>query len=82
MNNDLISRAALLEKECCGRISGDDVRNAPAVDAVPVVHAHWTIIDENCCVCSACLNCSTQDYYFCPECGAKMDADIVNDTEE
>ena len=29
MENDLISRSALLEKECCGRISGDDVRNAP-----------------------------------------------------
>lgn len=32
MNNDLISRKALLEKECCGRISGDDVRKAPAIE--------------------------------------------------
>lgn len=36
MSNDLISRAALLRKECCGRISGKDVREAPAVDAEPV----------------------------------------------
>lgn len=36
-NDDLISRSALLEKECCGRISGNDVRNAPVVDAVEVV---------------------------------------------
>lgn len=34
MTNDLISRAALLEKECCGRISGNDVRNASAVESV------------------------------------------------
>lgn len=33
-SGDLINREALLEKECCGRISGNDVRNAPAVDAV------------------------------------------------
>ena len=41
MENDLISRSALLEKECCGRISGDDVRNAPAVDAEPLRHGQW-----------------------------------------
>ena len=34
--SDLIRRDELLKKECCGRISGDDVRNAPAVDAVEV----------------------------------------------
>ena len=44
MKSDYISRSALLKKECCGRISGDDVRNAPAVDAVPVVRGRW--IDE------------------------------------
>ena len=35
--SDLIRRDELLKKECCSRISGDDVRNAPAVDAVEVV---------------------------------------------
>lgn len=35
--SDLIRRDDLLKKECCGRISGDDVRKAPAVDAVEVV---------------------------------------------
>ena len=35
--SDLIRRDDLLKKECCGRISGDDVREAPAVDAVEVV---------------------------------------------
>lgn len=28
----LIDANALLEKECCGRISGDDVRNAPTIN--------------------------------------------------
>ena len=36
-DGDLISRKALLQKECCGRIAGNDVRNAPSVDAEPVV---------------------------------------------
>ena len=27
-----IPQIALLEKECCGRISGDDVRNAPTIN--------------------------------------------------
>lgn len=35
--SDLIRRDDLLKKECCGRISGNDVRNTPAVDAVEVV---------------------------------------------
>ena len=43
MNNNLISRSALLEKQCCGRISGEDVRNAPAVDAEPVRHGRWIV---------------------------------------
>ena len=47
MNNDLISRSALLKKECCGRISGDDVRNAPAVDAVEVVRCKNCMHYEN-----------------------------------
>lgn len=37
----LISRSAMLEKECCGTISGNDMRNAPAVGAEPVRHGRW-----------------------------------------
>ena len=36
-------------------------------------HGYWTIIDENCCVCSVCHKHSIQGYYYCPECGAMMD---------
>ena len=35
--SDLIRRDEILAKECCGRISANDVRQAPAVDAVDVV---------------------------------------------
>ena len=35
--SDLIIRDEILAKECCGRISANDVRQAPAVDAVEVV---------------------------------------------
>ena len=50
------------------------------VDAVPVVHGRW--IDEypfvRCSVCNAeWLNCRTDNepnlFYYCPNCGAKMD---------
>ena len=49
------------------------VDEMPTVDAVEVVHARWAFIGEECCVCSACHNASPVDYYYCPECGAKMD---------
>ena len=43
--SDLIRRDEILAKECCGRISANDVRQAPAVDAVEVVRCfqcqHW-----------------------------------------
>ena len=35
--SELIRRDEILAKECCGRISANDVRQAPAVDAVEVV---------------------------------------------
>lgn len=40
--------------------------------AVEVAHGHWSILDENCCVCSVCHKHSVQDYYYCPNCGADM----------
>ena len=79
-NDDLISRSALLEKECCGRISGNDVRNAPAVDAEPVRHATW---EKGLCAgfvgCSECHDVFINSdwlhdgkWKYCPNCGAKM----------
>ena len=51
------------------------IADAPTVDAVEVVHGRWSFIGENCCVCSVCHKHAIADYYFCPECGAKMDGD-------
>ena len=51
------------------------IKETPAIDAVEVVHGRWSFIGENCCVCSVCHKHAIADYYFCPECGAKMDGD-------
>ena len=88
--DDLISRSALLEKECCGRISGNDVRNAPAVNAEPVRRGKW--IDRgdyittaygslDLKVCSYCNAEVTLDDYddYCPNCGAKMDLEVQDE---
>lgn len=84
MNNDLISREALLKKECCGRIAGDDVRNAPAVDAVEVRHGRWVINrhygDYECSECGkgnvTVMHFKDIGMHYCPNCGAKMDGDV------
>ena len=49
------------------------IDNIKPVDAVEVVHGRWAHIGEDCCVCSVCHKASIVDYYFCPECGTKMD---------
>ena len=67
------------------------IDTVPIVDAVPVVHGDWTII-ENDYDCTTTLECSVceisfcfeeydgllpqaQTYHYCPNCGAKMDGD-------
>lgn len=64
-------------------IVDEAVGNAPAVDAVPVVHGHWILEREpdgkpyafHCSVCDDDFhrigNIVASDY--CPDCGAKMD---------
>lgn len=87
--SDLIDRANLLaeiqlaieDSGCVNREREiiDCVRYAPTIDAVPVVHARWMQDDtlKDLYFCSKCL---TRDHRkpkhkFCPDCGAKMDAD-------
>ena len=56
------------------------IKNAPTVDAVPVVHGEWLLKHVGrghyweCSVCHAnpCIYV-TNDTKFCPNCGAKMD---------
>ena len=59
------------------------MQNAPTVDAVEVVHGRWEDFcrDKMCC-CSVCkaefdntCNEIHGEWYYCPNCGAKMDGD-------
>lgn len=66
------------------------VRNAPAVDAAPVVHGRWGEYESfpltpslNGCPCSVCKThfspSSIIVMKYCPNCGAKMDGGNDND---
>ena len=61
---------------------------APTVDAVEVVHAEWACVNEseNVWMCTGKNGCgnevlllegtpSENGWYYCPNCGAKMDGD-------
>lgn len=87
MNNDLLSRSALLEAMPKNdEIFSFEVRrvicNAPTVDAEVVRHGRWVAeIDRmgNYAHCSECgCRCRgyVPNYKYCPECGAKMDGDV------
>lgn len=64
-----------------------DINDAPTVDAVPVVHGRWLTWEEQFpgrtqrkksglgVFCSACHNHADNMFSYCPNCGAKMDAD-------
>lgn len=51
----------------------------PAVDAAPVVHAHWVKHDNSCWSCSNCDETISMRRYmenklrYCSWCGARMD---------
>ena len=66
----------------------DMIENAPAVDAVPVVHGRWMVTDAypHNVYCSECYKTFAQTHWavwedgslprnFCPNCGAKMDGE-------
>lgn len=61
------------------------VRSAPAIEAKPIIHAHWEIEydeDDNIkkCYCSNCgVGCEPMNY--CGFCGAQMD-ELVSNTDE
>ena len=57
-----------------------DIRLAPTVDAIPVVHGRWifgTTMNREWMKCSKCLVSQTPTgvFSYCPNCGARMDGD-------
>lgn len=54
-----------------------DIKNAPTVDAYPVIHARWKGPDEppyiKGAVCTNCGGLAFEMGNFCGNCGAKMD---------
>lgn len=79
---DLISRGKLLDSlPKNDTVLSLDVRrivvDAPAVDAVPVVHGRWLnngIHGSVLCRCSEChYDAAAYSFRYCPMCGAKMD---------
>lgn len=89
MNNDLISRAEAIkvfEDYACDippMEAIDEIRCLPAVDAEPVRHGKWIDKLSDCYwpgdkICSECgaeySFCNVQNY--CPNCGAKMGAEV------
>ena len=85
---DLIERDKLLDSlPKNDTVLSLDVRrivvDAPAVDAVPVVHGRWLsngIHGSVLCRCSEChYDAAAYSFRYCPMCGAKMDGE--GDTE-
>lgn len=83
--SDLISRAYVLaeyDRQHQGPPGGARkiMEEAPAVDAVPVVHGRWTYFN---CVGNGRYQCSECQHWvdagldrnYCANCGAKMDGD-------
>ena len=71
-------------KVLCGKMYSQ-IKDLPAVDAAPVVHGRWVYENEAQGDYSHCSECGCRvgggrisdlsvRYKFCPNCGAKMDA--------
>lgn len=82
MNNDLISRSALLElahNHIGGIVDCNDIARFPAVDAEPVRHGHW-IPQDSTRTKFMCSDCKSRNHdgsgKYCSLCGCKMDAEV------
>ena len=89
MNNDLISRSALLElahNHVGGTVDCNDIARFPAVDAEAVRHGRWYYKRMSVpkgkgqtylvWACSLCHKHEKKRSEYCPNCGAKMDGDV------
>ncbi|MEE3311880.1 MAG: hypothetical protein VZR30_04535 [Acutalibacteraceae bacterium] len=78
------------EKDYVPYVHYDDmvkvVKGIPSLDVAPVVHAHWIADSRDCeYTCSHCgdvwrgdfdLDPYDDHFYYCPNCGAKMDEEV------
>lgn len=78
-------------RNSCAYDAEKAINEVPAADVVPVVHAHWYILEYESLTCSRCegfyyTGCDStaeakerlkEGIYpnYCPHCGAKMDGD-------
>lgn len=59
------------------------IDNVEAADVAPVVHGEWLCAetdDEQFFLCSVCNDKEYWESNYCPECGAKMDAEQEDPT--
>lgn len=89
MNGDLISREDALNalKGVIARTGAYGVSvevilaNIPAVEAEPVVHAHWEFLNDYQSRCSRCHSEVFVDHNdeppYCERCGAHMDEEVA-----
>ena len=84
---DLISRAAAIEAvyyKPSHKMAIEVLKEVPAVDAAPVVHARWRDIvpflnSEECSRCGYNILSDELETPYCPWCGAKMDGERRDD---
>ena len=57
-------------------VTDDEIAEMPTIDAAPVVHGRW-IANRICSICRKGLTewAAQNGYYYCPNCGAKMDGE-------
>lgn len=85
MNNDLISRKALLERikedapwwwqNFHSYLIVDMLKEAPAIEAEPVRHGKWLYVGcgkPDAWDCSECSVMVAKQHFYCPRCGARM----------
>ena len=70
----VIAQHGVVDKSVMKRL----VLQVPTVDAMPVRHGHWEVIDVQEPQRYACSECNRLSWYthnFCPNCGALMDGE-------
>ena len=65
-----------------------DAFNAPTIDAVPAKHGKWinrwsgcgsVWLEQSCSECGLTFEDEPHEYKYCPNCGAKMDVNLLKD---